>query len=258
MKPFLKKIRNAIVAILILVLALALSMDFVIRKGIETAAGRSLGVDVGLKYAHLSLTRGRLTIFGMEISNPDRFKTDSLFKVGRASVAVEPRSLFAEEIDIESIVLRSPALTIEQSITGTNISKIFENLDGPAGADPAEGEPEKKYRIDSLRITDASVTFSTLLTAKAPVTVPLPDIEMKDMTSDDGTGLILAQVIRRALTGMIRPAMAEGKGIIPGEIVKDIRKSSRDLAPSLTDDALEQSKEVVEKAKEKLKGLFGK
>ncbi len=133
MKSFLKKIRNAIVAILILALALALSMDFVIRKGIEAAAGRSLGVDVGLKYAHLSLTRGRLTIFGMKISNPDGFKTGSLFKAGRASVAVKPRSLFAEEIDIESIVLKSPALTIEQSISGTNISKIFENLDAPAG-----------------------------------------------------------------------------------------------------------------------------
>ena len=36
----------------------------------------------------------------MEISNPDGFKTDSLFKVGRASVAVEQCSLFAEEIDI--------------------------------------------------------------------------------------------------------------------------------------------------------------
>lgn len=260
MRSFIKKVRRAILAILALALVVAFSLDYVIQKGVETAGSRSLGVDVRLTWAHLSMIKGRLTIFGMEISNPDGFKTDSLFKVKRASVAVQPRSLFEKEVDIEGIVLRSPTLAVEQSISGTNISKIFEDTDspGPGDSEPGGGKAEKTYRIEVLRIKDASVVFSTFLTAKAPVTVSLPDIEMKDISSDDGTGLILAQVIRRVLVRMIRPAMTESKGAIPREMMKDIRKNLPGFAPSLMDDALERSKDIVEKAKEALKELFEK
>jgi len=260
MKTAVKVVGIAILAIAVLAIVVVLSLDSAIRKGIETVGSHSLGVDVRLKRAHLSIMKGRLTISGLEISNPEGFKTDTLFKVEQAGIAVRPRSLFKDEIAIKGIVLKTPSITVEQSASGTNMSKVLENIEGPGKKEPepAEGKAEKTYRIGVIRVKDASVTFSSFMTAKAPVTVPLPDIEMKDISSDDGTGLALAQVIQQVFQEMMKTALTEGKGIISSDMMKGITGDLGDLVPGLTGEGLEQSEGVVEKTKGTLRGLFGR
>ncbi len=259
MKTAVKIVGIAILAIAVLAIVVVLSLDSAIRKGIETVGSHSLGVDVRLARAHLSIMKGRLTISGLEISNPEGFKTDTLFKVQQAGIAVRPRSLFKDEIAIKGIVLKAPSITIEQSASGTNMSKVLENIEGPGKKEPepAEGKAEKTYRIGVIRVKDASVTFSSFMTA-APVTVPLPDIEMKDISGDDGTGLALAQVIQQVFQEMMKTALTEGKGIISSDMMKGITGDLGGLVPGLTGDALEQSESVVEKTKGTLRGLFGR
>ncbi len=256
MKAPLKITGIALLAVIVLVLIAFFSLDSLIEKGVETVGSRSLGVEVKLKRAHLSILKRRLTISGLEISNPEGFKTDSLFKVERASMAVRPLSLFKVEIAVEAIVLNSPSLTIEQSASGTNLSKVLGNIEDSepkqGGADDAG--PEKTYRIKLLRLKDAKVTFSSFLTAKAPATVPLPDIEMKNISSEDGTGLVLAQVIKQVLVKMVRTGVAEGGGIVPTDMMQGITGDLRDVVPGLAGD----TGGIVEKAKGALRGLLGR
>lgn len=260
MKTAIKLIGIAVLAIVVLAVILVLSLDSLIRKGVEAAGSHALGVEVKLKRAHLSILRGRLTFSGFEIANPEGFKADKLFEADRIAVAVRPADLLQDELTVEDIVLEGPAVTIEHSTTGINLSKILENIDTgePKAEEPAEEEEEKTYRIKMLRISGAKVTFSSFLTAKEPVTAPLPDIEMKDISNKDGTGLLLAEVIGQVLVKMSQTAITEGEGIIPADMMKEITGELRGLGSELTGEAVDQTKGIMEKATGAIKGLFGR
>jgi hypothetical protein len=263
MNKTFKLIGIAAAALVVLALVLVFSLDSMIRRGVETVGSHSLGVEVKLRRAHLSLLRGRLTFSGLTIANPDGFKTDTLFSAESASVAIRPGALLEDELTITDIALVDPSVTIEQSSGGTNLSKLFENIDTGAPAETTEAEPEapkeeKTYRIKKLKISGAKVTFSSFLPGKEPMTVSLPVIEMNDMSSKDGTGLILAQVIKQVLTKMLTTGVTEGQGTISQDAMREITGNLQDLAPDIQGDALDQTKGVMEKATSAVKGLFGR
>ena len=243
--------------IIILLVLTMVFVDVLIRRGIESAGSHSLGTEVELSRVNLSLLRGRLALSDLQISNPEGFKADRLFRVASAKAAVRPSALFQDELTIETIVLESPSLAIEQSARGTNVSVLLANIEGEEKKGGEEAR-QKLYRIKMLRITGAKVTFSSFVTMKAPVTVPLPDIQIENLSNDDGTGLILAQVIRRVLVGMLQTAMTQGKGIIPAEAISDLRGDLGRFVPEPAGEALDRTKGALEKAGEGLKGLFKK
>lgn len=254
MKTALKLIAMAVVVVLALVAVAILSLDSLIERGVETAGSYALGVDVTLDGAHLSIPRKSLSLTGFRIANPEGFKSADLFKAERISVALQPKTLLDDEIIIDSIIIEGPSVTVEQSVGGTNLSKLMEKIDAIAGADE---KPDKAYRIGLLRITDAEVTFSSFLPGTPAVVVPLTTIEMKDISSEDGTGIALAEVIRQVLVKILQTSLAEGEGVIPGALMKEINGGLRGVVPGLTEELLEQAQGVVEKAAEAIRGLFG-
>jgi hypothetical protein len=84
--------------------------------------------------------------------------------------------------------------------------------------------------------------------------VPLPPVEMNDISSADGTGLVLAQVIRQVLTKMLATALTEGKGIIPTDTMQEISGNLSGLASGVPG----ETKGILEKTTGAIKGLFGK
>lgn len=255
MNKMLKRLGIAAVVIIALAIVLVFSLDAMIRKGVEAVGSHSLGVETELKGAHLSMLRSRLTLSGLRIANPEDFKTDTVFSVERARVAVRPRALLQDEITIDDITLKDPVVTIEQSPGGSNISELFERLDALAAKETGSTETEAKtYRIKKLRIIGAKARFSSYLTAKVPVTVPLPDIEMNDISSSDGSGLTLAHVVKAVLTRMMGVAVTEGAGTVPADMMKGITGS----LPGIAEGAAGETKGVMEKASGAIKGLLGR
>jgi hypothetical protein len=57
---------------------------------------------------------------------------------------------------------------------------------------------------------------------------------------------------------MIQSALKAGGGIIPSDMINDVSGDLRQLAPDLVVGGLEQTKGAVGKAREAVKGLFGK
>jgi hypothetical protein len=255
MNKTLKLLGIAVAAIIVLAVVLVLCLDVVIRKGVETVGSTSLGVETELDRAHLSIPRSRLTLSGLRIANPEDSKTDTLFSVEHARVAVRPRALLAEEITIEEITLKEPVVTIEQSPGGSNLSELFERLDALAAkeAESAETKP-KTYRIKKLRIIGAKARFASYLTAKVPVTVPLPDIEMDDISSADGSGLAPAHVVKLVLTRVLNVAVTEGAGTVPADMMKGITGS----LPGISDGAAGQTQGAMKKARGAVRGLLGR
>jgi uncharacterized protein involved in outer membrane biogenesis len=250
------KVLAALVLAIVILLVLAIFfVNTLIRKGIEGAGSRSLGTEVTLSGANLSFLKGQLALVDLRIANPQGFKTDQLFQVASAKTAMRPGTLFEDEVIIDDIVLESPSLTIEQSVHGTNLAALMANIQGEGTKEDGAAE-QKSYRIKVLRITGAEVTFSSLLTTEAPVTVPLPDIRIENLSDEDGTGLILAQVIETVLVRMLRAAIVEGQGEIPSEIISSLRGDLGQYVPELGGGALDAAKSALEKMGEKVKGMF--
>ena len=265
----MKTVYKVLVAVVLIVIILAITITFfidtLIRRGVETAGGQALGVEVELSGADLSVLGGQLDLSGLRIANPEGFKADSLFEMARAQAAVSPSSLLQDNITIERVTLDSPSLTIEHSARGTNMSQLLKNIEGegreqkePEKEAPEKEKPEKTYTIKMLRITGAKATFDSFLTAKAPVTVALPDIEMENISSADGKGLVLAQVFRMVLVKMIETAFTAGEGTIPVDMATDMVDDLSEFVPELGDELTGKAKGLIEKGTEGLRKLFNR
>jgi len=267
MKTVLVIVGAAAVIVIAIIAIILFSLGNIIEKGVETAGSASLGTDVTLADADLSILGGRVSFGDLQIANPTGFKTDHLFKLGKAQVAVKPTSLLQDEIVIDNVILDSPSLTIEQSAAGTNMSVVLGNIkrttpakEKPKKEEPKEEEPgkQKTFRVKLLRITGAKVTFASFMTAGKPITVPLPEIKMENISNADGSGMELAQVIEKVLVEMMQKALTEGKGLVPIDIMNDVRGDLGKLAPELAGSVSDTAQELLEKTTGSLKGLFGK
>ncbi len=252
------RVITAIIAVVVILLVLAsIFIDALAKRGIEHAASRSLQVKVELGQADLSVLRGNLALTNFRIFNPEGFSTERLFESTRATATVAPTDIFKDEIIIESVVIESPSLRIEQSARGANVRLVLENLKGEKPGEPAaEPEKQKKYRIKLLRITGAQVTFASFLPGQQPITVSLPEIQMENVTSDQGTGLVLGRVIEVVLAKMIQTALVERRNLIPAEISNIVAGELQTVVPGLPVDILEKARGVLERGTETLKGLF--
>ncbi|GAB4340206.1 MAG: hypothetical protein Kow0099_16000 [Candidatus Abyssubacteria bacterium] len=259
MKAAYRVIVTTIVVLVIILVLVSIFVDALVERGIEHTASRSLQVKVELAQADLSVFGGNLALSDFHIFNPEGFTTEHLFKSTRTTATVAPADIFKDEITIESVIIESPSLTIEQSMSGANVRIVLENVQGEKPTrEPAEKklEEEKKYRIHLLRLTGAQVTFASFLPGQQPITVSLPDMQMENVSSEDGTGLVLGRVLEVILVKMIQTALVERKDLIPAEISNVVAGELRTVVPGLPQSALEKAKEALERGTEKLKGLF--
>jgi uncharacterized protein involved in outer membrane biogenesis len=267
MRAVPKIVASSVVVLIILVVVITFFIDGLIRKGVETAGTHSLGVGVILSKADLSPLDGKIDLYGLKVSNPQGFSTDSLMDVKDVKATVRPSALLGDEITINSIIIKSPSLTIEQSANGTNTKVVLAQIQGEEqkgespkqeAEKPERTEKQTTYRIKTLRITGATVTFASFLTEKQPITVPLPDIELDNLSNADGTGLTLARVFERVLLEIIRTALREGKGVVPASISNDVVDDIGQFAPDLAGNMMDKAKALLNEAGEKLKEMFGK
>lgn len=267
MKTVLTIVAVAAVIVTIIIAVIIISLGSIIEKGIETAGSASLGTEVALSDADLSLLAGRVSLDDLRIANPTGFKTDHLFRLGKAQVTVKPTALLQDEVVVEHIILDSPSLIIERSISGTNMSVVLGNIKRttipkkePETEEPEPEEPEKQktFRIKLLHITGAEVTFASFMTAGKPITIPLPEIKRENISNADGTGMELAQVVEEVLVEMMQTGLAEGKGVVPIDVLNDVRGDLGALAPELAGTVTDQAEELLEKTTGALRGLFKK
>jgi hypothetical protein len=102
------------------------------------------------------------------------------------------------------------------------------------------------------------VTFASFLNEGKPITVPLREIRMENISNADGSGMELARVIEKVLVEMTQEALTEGKGIVPTDIMNDVRGDLGQLAPELAGGLTEQAEELLEKTTGALRGLFNR
>ena len=107
-------------------------------------------------------------------------------------------SVVSDTIMIEEIIVEAPEITFEGTLSGSNITKIQENVEkfsaSVGGKDGGDGEEsmeehesaEKKVQIDHFILKNAQVNISTPILQGQDVAIPLPEIHLRDIGKQSG------------------------------------------------------------------------
>ena len=232
-----------VVLVIAAIVVVSLSLDGIVKRGVETVGPKVAKVDVKLATVKISLLSGSGQIGGLVVGNPEGFKSAQAISVGNASLALVPSSLMSDKIVIKSIRVDAPEITLETGLGGTNLKKILANLnettggsDTNAAAQPKGEKPAKKLQVDDFLITGAKLHLS--VTGLGGATVPLPEIHLSNLGQGEAgiTAAELTKIVLAAVEQAAAKAAAESAGdIAKGAtgLVKDLVKGTNNAAGNI-------------------------
>ncbi len=287
-----KKVLKSIIIIVLVLVILVVTLihlfgDRALKAGIETAATKTLGVNVTIGDLSLSLLRGKLELRDLVIDNPPGYQHPELLNIGRAYIDVAVTSLLSDTVKIEEIRFEGITMVIEQKGLTNNLKDVLNALpSGQTAPKSTTDEPDtegKKLHVDNLEISNVAVKVKLLpIPGKADtLTFKVAPVKMTDLGSDNklSTAKLSAKVLAAIAAGVAR----QGGGILPKDMVRsidstlkekgdllidsgkeifdvtsDIGKDALDSSKDIGKDIIEGGKEIGEGVGEALKGLFKK
>lgn len=265
-------IKKLFLGLLLLVVIAAAAIFFLgsgalnkgIKSGVETYGPRVTQTPVTLGEANLSIFSGTGTLTSLLVGNPEGFKSENIFALGEIDLKVDTSTVFSDKIVIDHIIIQRPEISYEQSLLGSNVKQLMDNIEaftGPKEATEAEADTgaSKQVVIRKLLIEEATVYVGAMGIGQ---TISLPRIEMENIgeggeriTMAEALDLIVAKVLQS-----IGPALSGA-----GDLLKAGGQAALDSATKQLENVGEDTREkldgaandAVNKAGESIKGLFG-
>jgi hypothetical protein len=185
-------------------------------------------------------------------------------ELGEFKLAIAMSSLFSDTIVIKQILINAPQITYEKSLKSSNLATLQENL-APKGSSAPKTEaapaPEKKKGaakkviIEDFQLNGAKVNMTITALGGKKMTLPLPDIHIKDIGKKSG-GASPAEVISEVFSSITKAVTEAATAAIDlgGKALKDVGGAATDAAKGATDAA----KGAADSIKKGLGGLLGK
>ena len=208
------------------------NIDGLIKDAIENYGSAMTQAKVSVGAVKIAPADGKGTISHLAIANPAGFKTAYALKVARIDVDIDIASVTRDVVVIRNIAVVAPDVIYEKGDRMTNFDAIQKNIAAYLG--PADGRKEgKKLIVEQLTIRDAKAQASAAFMNGKTVSVPLPDITMKNVGRAKG-------------------------GITPGELGQEVAGALKaKLTGAVSFDRLMKSAgEALDKAGSAIKGLF--
>lgn len=205
-----------LIVLIVIGVTVYFNLNRIIRSTVETQASASLNVPTTLAGVKLSLLGGKLGLNDLKIGSPQGFSAPQMLSLDDASVQVNYGQLRNDPVRINSINLKGPKLVIEQAGGKFNIQALMQQ---DSKAPPPEEGESLKLIIDQLNVSDAQVVFLPGLPGLAAnVTVPIPDINLKNVGTGDGNqnGAEVKRVVMEVVTAMANSASDSDK--LPEEL----------------------------------------
>ena len=214
------KIFGGILAVLIAgFVILTLSLDGIVKSGIEDNGSQLLQTDVTVDNVSISPFSGSGTIEGFVVSNPDKFSDQEAIKIEEASIKVDLGTLFSDQIVVNDITIKSPLFYFEQQGFGVNLKTLNDNMDLSSG-----GSSETGLIIEHLLIENGQVTVSTEIDKERSASATIPSFELNDI-GKDGSNTV-QQSIKQIMKPLLETAIAEA---VKGGVVDQIEDKVNDF-----------------------------
>ncbi|MEI8206508.1 MAG: AsmA family protein [Kiritimatiellales bacterium] len=231
--------------ILVLWIVLMLSLGQIVKAAVNTAGPKLAGVPVHVKTVIVQPFLGIVRMKGLVIGNPAGFNTPSAMELNDFKLDIKMSSLFSETIVIKEILIDAPQITYEKGLKSSNLSTLQENLAPKGAAAPktaAAPAPEKKKGaakkviIEDFQLNGAKVHVTITALGGKKMTLPLPDIHMKDIGKNSG-GANPAEVISEVFNSISKAVVdAVASSVdIAGKALKDVGGVATDAAKGAAD-----------------------
>lgn len=278
----MKKLILIIVILALIPIGIALFAGVALEKGVEGGGTWAFGTGVHLDGASLSLLKGEVGFSQLRVENPAGFKAKDAIAVGNLDVKTQVGSLMSDVIEVDSIDIIAPEITVEVATSGTNLGALLNHLEerrkGSAeepAAEPDAEQPGKQLHVGIVSIRQAKVHLRQSLLLSLEQTVTLPDIVLTDIGGTEKEPVTLPELLQQIL-GAIMAALSK-TGALPDDLqqllgsetalaaLADVRKEidalsdqfQQELDKVLDEGLGDRADELKEKAKEGLGGLFG-
>jgi hypothetical protein len=223
-----------------------LSLDSIVKKGVETVGPKVTKVDVKLDSAKLSPFSGAGILSKFSLGNPEGFKSPTSFAVGEVRLGVQPGSVMSGTVVINEISIVDPEITLEGSLTANNLSKILDGMKG-GGGDKTAQQPEaksageksqKKFIIKDFLLKGAKVNIdlSVPILGNVTKTLTLGDIHMTDIgakengiTADQLATVIFQEVESRVVSAATDSLKSLGNGVSGLKVPDNVEKGAKSL-----------------------------
>lgn len=257
----------AFIVIVIIVLVIGISnLGPMIKTAVNTYGPKMTKTEVHLGDVDVSIFSAEAKLQDFYLGNPKGFKSPDAIKVRSIYVNVDESSITGETIIIDKIEVVGPQITYEKARGTDNFKSILNNIEEAVGAGErskkqAEKEGEsKKILIRDFSVKDGKVNLVTSILGGKSISVPLPDIHLKNVGKKEG-GVSPAEAFKEvfaALYGEITsPAVADALNRGLKAIGSGIETVGKDAKKGL-EEAGDGAKKGIEGAADKVKGLFGK
>lgn len=198
----LKVLGGITVILLAAFLLVTLTLDERVKSGIEEYGSELLQTIVTVESVSISPFSGNGTIKGFTVQNPENFSEEPALYIQEASMSIDIRSLFSDQIVIDEIIVKSPELFFEQKGIGVNLNTLNDNLHSYSG------EPsEKTMVIDYLLMENGRVKVSTSIDRERTAEARLAQFELRDIGRDGND--TIQQSLRQVMGPLLQLAIEE-------------------------------------------------
>ncbi|MFA6287861.1 MAG: hypothetical protein WC661_10800 [Opitutaceae bacterium] len=192
-------------------IVLTFTLGPIITKSVNTFGPKITGTKVTVDSVSVSPFTGSFTMSGLFVGNPEGWKSDKAFYMGKVHVSVAPLSLpgalLGGHAVIKEVLIDSPEFVYETKLVSSNIGDLLKNIEKATGgtADkPVEKSTEKpakpiKFEVKSFRLQNAKVTLGVSGTA---ATLPMPPITITDLGTKEG-GITPDQAAAKVVTNIL-------------------------------------------------------
>jgi hypothetical protein len=231
MKMLLKLVGVLVLLLIVVGIVGYIWIDSIAKAAIEKGGTYALGVETTVSDVSLSPVGGTMKIDGLAVANPEGFKDPHLMTSGRFDLAVVTGSLLKDTIQVSKFELDGLNLNIEQTLQKNNVSAIlnslkkFESAEKPKKKDEGAG---KKVKVDVITIRNVQASFR--LPVGSPLTVKVPEIQLKDVTGDNAEGVVVGELIARVLPAVLAAVLEKSKGVVPDGLLNTLNGDLGGLA----------------------------
>lgn len=232
------------VVLVVGVLVLYSSLGAIITKAVTTAGPEIIQAEVKLDETVIDTTSGKGSLQGLFIGNPEGFETESAFKMDKIEISLDTDSLTSDTIVINEINIQAPEVTYELGGSGSNVDAIQKNVDAfvkkYAGASESKEKSEAKEGgtkmvIDHVYVKGGKVNISASFLGGKSMTVPLPDIHLKDIGKKENgatPGEVVQSIIgalNKAILKAVAPLNLDKVGEVAGKAVEGTKDLVGDI-----------------------------
>lgn len=218
-------------ALMVVVLAagfffLGKNLGRVLKAGIETFAPRFTQTTVTVASVELSPRTGEGVVRGLEIGNPAPYSEPFAFRLGEASLSIDPATVMSDKVVVKSVRVVGPEVTYEGGLTENNLKQLVANLnrfaDGEKAKPADEAGARKKIQVDEFILSGTRVNVKLNIPGAGSLVPPLtlPDIRLTGLGSGPD-GITPAELTRQVLGAVVKqvlPAVAAKVGGLPGNL----------------------------------------